>query len=136
LGLGFGYNTQPKTQTQFFLCTNVRLFPVPLLIPEPLFAENIYASLPRTTRGLFTVVGADPLGRRFLYCNGNTVFLRDIHRPHATCDTYTEHPAPVTVAKFSPSGFYVASADTSGKVKARRYSKRISSVVLLFYRLY
>lgn len=79
--------------------------------------ENIYASLPRTTRGLFTVLGGDPKGKNFLYTNGNTVFIRDITSPNATCDTYTEHPNPVTCAKYSPSGFYIASADQSGKIR-------------------
>ena len=30
---------------------------------------------------------------------------------------YRGHQYPVTVAKFSPNGFWVASADTSGKVR-------------------
>lgn len=79
--------------------------------------ENIYASLPRTTRGLFTVLGPDPKGKNFLYTNGNSVFIRSIEEPNTTCDQYTEHPQNVTCAKYSPSGFYIASADQSGKVR-------------------
>lgn len=79
--------------------------------------ENIYGSLPRTTRGLFTVLGADPKGKNFLYTNGNSVFIRDIESPFANCDVYTEHPQHVNVAKYSPSGFYIASADSAGKVR-------------------
>lgn len=33
------------------------------------------------------------------------------------CFVYRGHASPTTVAKFSPNGFWVASADTSGKVK-------------------
>uniref|UniRef100_A0A915E0F3 Actin-interacting protein 1 n=1 Tax=Ditylenchus dipsaci TaxID=166011 RepID=A0A915E0F3_9BILA len=33
------------------------------------------------------------------------------------CDIYTEHATLTTVAKFSPSGFYVASGDQCGKVR-------------------
>ena len=78
--------------------------------------ENIYASLPRTTRGTFAILGGDPKGKHFLYVNGNSVFIRNIAEP-AECDVYTEHAQPVQVAKYSPSGFYIASADSAGKVR-------------------
>merc|ERR1711976_381851 len=32
-------------------------------------------------------------------------------------DIYTEHAVQTTVAKYSPSGFYIASGDISGKVR-------------------
>jgi WD40 repeat protein len=35
----------------------------------------------------------------------------------AIADVYTEHSCPVNVAKYSPSGFYIASGDQSGKVR-------------------
>lgn len=35
----------------------------------------------------------------------------------AISDIYTEHSCAVNVAKYSPSGFYIASADQSGKVR-------------------
>lgn len=79
--------------------------------------ENIYPSLPRTTRGLFTVLGADPKGNNFLYTNGNSVFIRSITNPYTACDQYTEHSVNVTCAKYSASGFYIASADQGGKVR-------------------
>lgn len=77
---------------------------------------NIYGSLPRTNRGTPIVLGADPKGKNFLYVNGNSVFIRNIDNP-SKCDVYTEHSLPVYVAKYSPSGFYIASADQSGKVR-------------------
>lgn len=77
---------------------------------------NIFASLPRTTRGAFTNISTDPKGNKFLYVNGNSVFIRSIDEPFE-CDVYTEHSQLVTVARYSPSGFYIASADQSGKVR-------------------
>jgi WD40 repeat protein len=76
----------------------------------------VYGALPRTTRGTFTILGADPKGKNFLYVNGNSVFIRSIENP-LECDVYTEHSHPVSVAKYSPSGFYIASADSTGKVR-------------------
>lgn len=43
-----------------------------------LFIENIYATLPRTQRGQPIVLGGDPKGKHFLYCNGNSVIIRNI----------------------------------------------------------
>lgn len=76
----------------------------------------IYASLPRTNRGQPIVLGGDPKGKNFLYCNGNSVIIRNIDNP-ALSDVYTEHSCAVNVAKYSPSGFYIASGDSSGKVR-------------------
>lgn len=78
---------------------------------------SIYGSLPRTTRGSFTVLGSDPKGKNFLYVNGNSVFIRNIEQPFLDCDVYTEHAQQVHCAKYSPSGFYIASADHAGKVR-------------------
>jgi WD40 repeat protein len=44
------------------------------------------------------------------------VFLRSIDDPSVSTQ-YTGHTAVVNVARFSPSGFYVASGDASGKVR-------------------
>lgn len=62
------------------------------------------------------VLGGDPKGKNFLYTNGNSVIIRNIENP-AIADIYTEHSCPVNVAKYSPSGFYIASGDQSGKVR-------------------
>ncbi|XP_037072240.1 actin-interacting protein 1-like [Pollicipes pollicipes] len=75
-----------------------------------------FASLPRTQRGTPIVLGGDPKGKHFLYTNGNSVYIRDINNPEI-CDIYTQHSTTVTVAKYSPSGFYIASGDASGKVR-------------------
>jgi len=34
-------------------------------------------------------------------------------------DVYTQHSCQVNVAKYAPSGFYIASADKSGKVRLK-----------------
>lgn len=61
-------------------------------------------------------MGGDPKGRTFLYPNGHSIVIRDIENP-SIADIYTEHSAQTTVAKYSPSGFYICSADVSGKVR-------------------
>lgn len=38
---------------------------------------KILAGLPRTTRGKPIVIKTDPKGKNFLYCNGNSVFIRN-----------------------------------------------------------
>ncbi|XP_011165821.1 actin-interacting protein 1 isoform X2 [Solenopsis invicta] len=78
--------------------------------------KYIFATLPRTQRGQPLVLGGDPKGKNFLYTNGNSVIIRNIDNP-AIADVYTEHSCPVNVAKYSPSGFYIASGDQSGKVR-------------------
>ncbi|XP_073959448.1 actin-interacting protein 1 flr [Choristoneura fumiferana] len=78
--------------------------------------KYVFAALPRTQRGTPLVLGGDPKGRNFLYTNGNSVIIRDIENP-AIADVYTEHSCQVNVAKYSPSGFYIASGDASGKVR-------------------
>ena len=78
--------------------------------------KYIFATLPRTQRGQPLVLGGDPKGKNFLYTNGNSVIIRNIENP-AIADIYTEHSCAVNVAKYSPSGFYIASGDQSGKVR-------------------
>ncbi|KAG8195533.1 hypothetical protein JTE90_019521 [Oedothorax gibbosus] len=74
------------------------------------------ATLPRTERGQPLVLGGDPKGKNILYTNGNSIIIRDI-ADSTIVDIYTEHSVRTTVAKYSPSGFYIASADQSGKVR-------------------
>ncbi|KAG9508404.1 Actin-interacting protein 1, partial [Fragariocoptes setiger] len=44
------------------------------------------------------------------------IIIRDIANP-TICDIYAEHSTLTTVAKYSPSGFYIASSDQHGKVR-------------------
>ena len=41
--------------------------------------ESCFATLPRTERGTPIVLGGDPKGKNFLYCNGTSVIIRDIN---------------------------------------------------------
>lgn len=78
--------------------------------------DGILATLPRTQRGTALVLSGDPKGKNFLYTNGQSVIIRDIADP-SIADVYTQHAVQTTVAKYAPSGFYIASADISGKVR-------------------
>lgn len=75
-----------------------------------------FACVPVTERGRALVLGADPKGKNYLYCNGNSVFIRDVENP-AIVDIYTQHSQPTTVAKYAPSGFYICSGDITGKIR-------------------
>ncbi|KAM3621377.1 uncharacterized protein V6R79_010460 [Siganus canaliculatus] len=82
----------------------------------PFELKHVFASLPQMERGVAKVIGGDPKGNNFLYTNGKCVIIRNIDNP-AIADIYTEHPHQVTVAKYAPSGYYIASGDASGKVR-------------------
>ncbi|KAK5661657.1 hypothetical protein OQA88_9757 [Cercophora sp. LCS_1] len=79
-------------------------------------AEKILAASPATTRGQPTQLSCDPKGERIAYASGKSIFLRSIDNP-SVCKQYTGHTAATTVARFSPSGFWVASGDVSGQVR-------------------
>ncbi|KAL2198210.1 WD40-repeat-containing domain protein [Corynascus similis CBS 632.67] len=78
--------------------------------------EKILAAAPATTRGQPTQLSCDPKGERIAYASGKSIFLRNIDNPSLS-KQYTGHTTTTTVAKFSPSGFWVASGDSSGKVR-------------------
>jgi WD repeat-containing protein 1 (actin-interacting protein 1) len=78
--------------------------------------EKTFASLPRTERGKFIVLGGHPKQSHYLYVNGNSVIIRNI-QDDSDNDVYTQHSVTTTVAKYSPSGFYIASADIHGKIR-------------------
>ncbi|XP_028657651.1 WD repeat-containing protein 1 [Erpetoichthys calabaricus] len=82
----------------------------------PYELSKVFASLPQVERGVSKVLGGDPKGNNFLYTNGKCVIIRNIDNP-AIADIYTEHAHQVTVAKYAPSGFYIASGDISGKLR-------------------
>uniref|UniRef100_A0A915PZ21 Actin-interacting protein 1 n=1 Tax=Setaria digitata TaxID=48799 RepID=A0A915PZ21_9BILA len=83
---------------------------------EEYVQDATFASLPRTVRGMPLALNASPDGQKLIYCNGNSVYIRNIQNPKE-CEIYTEHANPTTVAKYSPSGFYIASGDQSGKIR-------------------
>ncbi|KAG0028134.1 WD40 repeat-like protein [Podila clonocystis] len=78
--------------------------------------SSIYAAAPATTRGQGVHLDADPKGENFVYTNGKSVFIRNIAKPEIAKE-YTQHSCNVTVAKFAPSGYYIASGDERGNVR-------------------
>jgi len=78
--------------------------------------QNVYGASPTTTRGKSVLLGGDPKGVNILYSCGSCVFIRNLNEPLKT-DIYSEHSHQTTVARYSPSGFYIASGDVSGVVR-------------------
>ncbi|ORY78993.1 WD40 repeat-like protein [Protomyces lactucae-debilis] len=77
---------------------------------------SILPPQPSTTRASPTKLAFDPKSGRIAYASNKSVFIRDLEDP-SKCMQYVGHVHPVQVARFSPSGFYVASGDVSGLVK-------------------
>ncbi|KAJ2747070.1 WD40 repeat-like protein, partial [Coemansia sp. BCRC 34301] len=75
-----------------------------------------FAPNPVTTRGQPVRLSADPSGTKFVYANGRSIVIRSLADPSKSWE-YTGHTQPTTVAKFSSSGYYVASGDTAGNVR-------------------
>ena len=79
------------------------------------FKEKTIGPNPSTVRGAALHVNAHPRENRIIYPSGKFIIVRSLDDPN-DCFIYRGHSFPTTVAKFSPNGFWVASADTSGKV--------------------
>ncbi|WPH00148.1 Hypothetical protein R9X50_00297100 [Acrodontium crateriforme] len=79
-------------------------------------SQAIWAASPTTTRGSPTALSSDSKGERIAYASNKSIFVRSIDDP-AVSKQYTQHTTPTTVARFSPSGFYVASGDAAGTVR-------------------
>ena len=71
---------------------------------------------PATERGSGIHINCHPRENKIIYCSGKFVIVRSLD-DQSDCFVYRGHLAPTTVAKFSPNGYWVASADTSGKVR-------------------
>ncbi|KAK0701474.1 WD40-repeat-containing domain protein [Apiosordaria backusii] len=78
--------------------------------------DKIFAASPATTRGQPTQLSADPKGEQIAFASGKSIFIRSISNP-ALSKQYTSHTTTTTVAKFAPSGYYIASGDISGKIR-------------------
>ncbi|BEI85281.1 hypothetical protein CcaverHIS002_0506820 [Cutaneotrichosporon cavernicola] len=76
----------------------------------------LYPCNPATARGESTKLGADPKGEKIVYTNGRAVIIRDLNNP-SSAHAYTQHTQTATVARFSPSGYYIASGDVAGNVR-------------------
>lgn len=80
------------------------------------FLANKFAPNPSTERGVPLVINAHPKENKIIYPSGKYIIVRNLDDPNDTF-IYRGHATTTTVAKFSPNGFWVASGDSSGKVK-------------------
>eukprot|EP00030_Apusomonadida_sp_AF-17_P000575 a175102_367.p2 GENE.a175102_367~~a175102_367.p2 ORF type:complete len:613 (-),score=273.80 a175102_367:28-1839(-) len=78
--------------------------------------RHIYAPVPQTTRGQSISFKSDNKGDRIVYTCGRSVVIRDVANPLLT-DCYVQHATTATAAAWSPSGFYCASGDESGRLR-------------------
>jgi WD40 repeat protein len=58
----------------------------------------------------------DKKSDRIVYAANRSIYLRSVENPEQSVQ-YSKHTFPTSVAKFSPSGFYIASGDIGGNVK-------------------
>ena len=77
---------------------------------------NVDGPNPVTARGTAVVINAHPKEPRIVYPSGRFIVVRNLENP-SDCFVYRGHSATTTVAKFSPNGFWVASGDSTGKVR-------------------
>eukprot|EP00605_Chrysophyceae_sp_TOSAG23-4_P001200 GSChrysophyteH1.ASY1.ANO1.1309.1 assembled CDS len=75
-----------------------------------------YCSNPSTERGQSAQMSCHPTKPIIVYPSGRLVVFRDLENS-GNSFIYRGHLFDATVAKFSPNGAYVASADKSGKVR-------------------
>ncbi|KAM3346128.1 hypothetical protein ACQJBY_020583 [Aegilops geniculata] len=78
--------------------------------------QETYACSPATERGRGILLAGDAKTETIAYCSGRSVIFRRLDAPLEAW-AYTEHAYPTTVARFSPNGEWVASADASGCVR-------------------
>ncbi len=83
-------------------------------VSHPSFLSH-WAPNPSTERGDNLVLGTHPKEPKIIYPSGKFIVVRDVTNP-TDVFVYRGHNAKTTVAKFSPNGFWVASADITGKV--------------------
>ncbi|XP_020215650.1 actin-interacting protein 1-2 [Cajanus cajan] len=75
-----------------------------------------YACMPSTERGRGILISGDAKSNSIVYTNGRSVVLMSLQNP-LQVSVYGDHAYPATVARFSPNGEWVASADASGTVR-------------------
>jgi WD40 repeat protein len=84
--------------------------------PGTIKPANIYAPAPQTRRGSPMMIGYDLKSGNIVYPCGNAIIIRNAANP-LLADIYYEHTCQTTVAKYAPSGFYIASGDVQGNVR-------------------
>ncbi|RZC14127.1 Actin-interacting protein 1-2 isoform B [Glycine soja] len=75
-----------------------------------------YACMPTTERGRGILISGDAKSNSIVYTNGRSVVMMNLQNP-LNVSVYGDHAYPATVARFSPNGEWVASADASGSVR-------------------
>ncbi|EPX70519.1 actin cortical patch component Aip1 [Schizosaccharomyces octosporus yFS286] len=78
--------------------------------------KSLWAPAPSTKLSQPCKLSTNRNGDRIAYATNKAIILRNISNPEESYQ-YNEHTAPTSVAKFSPSGFYVASGDVHGNVR-------------------
>lgn len=79
--------------------------------------ESVYPPQPSTERARRTPLTYDAKNNLIAYGSGKLAVVRSVETPGTAHLVYGEHLSPVTTLSFSPSGFYVASGDSSGQVR-------------------
>lgn len=74
------------------------------------------ASNPSPARGQSCRLNTSPDGSKIIYPSGSNIIIRDINDPSQS-QVMAEHGKKTTVAKYSPNGQWIASADETGKIK-------------------
>ncbi|KAK6925332.1 WD40 repeat [Dillenia turbinata] len=78
--------------------------------------SETYACMPSTERGRGVLISGDPKSNNILYSNGRSVMILNLDNP-LQVSVYGEHGYQATVARYSPNGERIASADVSGTVR-------------------
>ncbi|KAJ3512753.1 hypothetical protein NLJ89_g3342 [Agrocybe chaxingu] len=81
---------------------------------------EIYPPNPVTARGVSTKLSSSK--GKIVYTTGRTVIIRDLKNP-SLATVYSGHIQNATVARISPSGYYCASADITGKGRSSASAK-------------
>ncbi|KAG7021640.1 Actin-interacting protein 1-2 [Cucurbita argyrosperma subsp. argyrosperma] len=78
--------------------------------------SETYACMPSTERGRGILISGHPKTNSVLYTNGRSVMMLNLDNP-LEVSVYAEHGYPATVARYSPNGEWIASADVSGVMR-------------------
>ncbi|KAJ6765009.1 ACTIN-INTERACTING PROTEIN 1-1 [Salix koriyanagi] len=78
--------------------------------------EETYACVPSTERGKGILISGHPKTNKILYTNNRSILILNLDNP-LDVSVYGEHCYQATVARYSPNGEWIASADVSGTVR-------------------
>ena len=90
--------------------------PPPSAAPQSNLLRGVIAPLPETARGTASQLDAHEGRGELLYCNGRAVVRRSLVDPYLS-EAIHVHTVGAAVARFAPSGEWIASGDASGLVK-------------------